>query len=68
MVSGRSVGRKGSEQSVDLFFRDLESVVRLFRINLMYDKTRNEGKGGGLFLPLRFMDRALFTSPPFGGG
>jgi hypothetical protein len=29
----------------------------------MYDKTRNEGKGGGIFTT-SFYGRALFTSPP----
>ena len=65
MVSGRSVGRKGSEQSVDLFFRDLESVLWLYMITLMDAKIRNVGRGGGgLSLLLCFMDRASFTSPP----
>ena len=58
-------GHQGSERPVDLLFHDLESVVRLFRISLMDAKILNAGKGGGLFLLLRFMDRALFTSPPF---
>ena len=49
---------------VDLLFRDLESVVRLFRITLMDAKIRNAGRGGGLILLLRFMDRASFTSLP----
>ena len=61
-------GRKGSERPVDLFFRDLGSVVRLFRINLMYDKTRNEWEGGGLFLLLRFMAWRHSPVRPPGGG
>ena len=57
-------GHQGSERPVDLLFRDLESVVRLFRITLMDAKIRNAGRGGGLILLLRFMDRASFTSLP----
>ena len=51
-------GHQGSERPVDLLFRDLESVVRLYRITLMDAKIRNAGKGGGLFLIFLFMDRA----------
>ena len=56
-------GHQGIERPVNLLFRDLESVVRLFRITLMDAKIRNAGKGEGLFLLLRFIGRASFTSP-----
>lgn len=57
-------GHQGCERPVDLLLRDLESVLRLYRITLMDAKIYNAGKGGGLSLLLCFMDRASFTSPP----
>ena len=53
---------------VDLLFRDLESVVRLFRITLMDAKIRYAGKGGGLFLLLCFWTGRHSPVQPLGGG
>ena len=65
MVRGVRGGIRDVMRPVDLLFRDLESVVRLYSITLMDAKIRNVERGEGVFLLLRFMDRALFTSPPF---
>jgi len=69
MVSGRSVGRKGSEQSVDLFFRDLESVLWLYMITLMDAKIRNVGRGGEgyLYYFVLWTGRHSPVRPPCGG-
>ena len=60
-------GYQGSERPVDLLFRDLESVVRLFRITLMDAKIRYAGKGG-LFLLLCFWTGRHSPVRPPGGG
>jgi hypothetical protein len=61
-------GHQGSERPVDLLLRDLESVVRLYRITLMDAKIRYAGKGGGLFLLLCFWTGRHSPVRPPGGG
>ena len=61
-------GHQGCERPVDLLFRDLESVVRLYRITLMDAKICNAGKGGGLFLLLCFWTGRHSAVRPHGGG
>jgi len=53
---------------VDLLFRDLESVVRLFRITLMDAKIRNVGRGEGCFYYFVLWIRLHTPVRPPGGG
>ena len=53
---------------VDLLFRDLESVVRLYRITLMDAKIRNVERGEGYFYYfVLWIGRHSPVRPPGGG-
>ena len=53
---------------VDLLFRDLESVVLLFRITLMDAKIRNVGRGEGYFYYFVLWTGRHSPVRPLGGG
>ena len=61
-------GHQGCERPVDLLFRDLESVVRLYSITLMDAKIRNVERGEGYFYYfVLWTGRHSPVRPPGGG-